>query len=299
MESLTTRPARAREGRPAGGELTAGSSGPGALPVPRRVTIEDLRKKKEHGEPIVMVTAYDTPTARIVDRSGVDVILVGDSLGMVVLGYDSTLKVTMEDMVRHTAAAARARPRALLVADMPFLSFQVSPERAVENAGRLVREGGADAVKLEGGRAMLPAIEAIVRASIPVMGHLGLTPQSILRFGGYRVQGRGQGAEAALMADARALAGAGVFSIVLEGIPQALGRAVTGAVAVPTVGIGAGPGTGGQVLVLHDLAGLTEGPLPRFVKRYGDVGQALQAAVEGFAREVRQGEYPAPAHCYD
>jgi 3-methyl-2-oxobutanoate hydroxymethyltransferase len=254
---------------------------------------------KETGERIVMVTAYDTPTARVVDRAGVDIILVGDSLGMVVLGYESTLKVTMEDMVRHTAAVGRARPRALLVADMPFLSFQVSPERAVENAGRLVREGGADAVKLEGGRAMLPAIEAITRASIPVMGHLGLTPQSVLRFGGYRVQGRGGEAGDELLADARALVEAGVFLIVLEGIPQGLGRRITEAIPVPTVGIGAGPGTSGQVLVLHDLAGLSEEPLPRFVKRYGQVGEALQSAVEGFAGEVRLGQYPAPAHCYD
>jgi 3-methyl-2-oxobutanoate hydroxymethyltransferase len=267
--------------------------------MPRRVTIEDLRRKKELGEPIVMVTAYDTPTARIVDRAGVDLILCGDSLGMVVLGHDSTLKVTMEDMVRHTAAAARARPRALLAADMPFLSFQVSPESAVENAGRLVREGGADLVKLEGGRTMVPAVLAITRASIPVIGHLGLTPQSILHFGGYRVQGRGEGAEASLLADARALADAGAVLIVLEGIPQTLGRKITAAVPVPTVGIGAGPGTDGQVLVLHDLAGLTEGPLPRFVKRYGEIGTALEAAVASFAGEVRKGEYPAPAHCYD
>jgi 3-methyl-2-oxobutanoate hydroxymethyltransferase len=254
---------------------------------------------KETGERIVMVTAYDTPTARIVDRAGVDIILVGDSLGMVVLGYESTLSVTMEDMVRHTAAVHRARPRALLVADMPFLSYQASPERAVENAGRLVREGGADAVKLEGGRAMLPAIEAILRASIPVMGHLGLTPQSILRFGGYRVQGRGGEATADLLADAEALVEAGVFLIVLEGIPQSLGSRITETVPAPTIGIGAGPGTNGQVLVLHDLAGLSEGPMPRFVKRYGEVGDALQSAVEGFAGEVRLGQYPTPAHCYD
>ncbi len=272
---------------------------PAAGPVARRVTIEDLRKKKQHGEPIVMVTAYDTPTARIVDHAGVDVILVGDSLGMVVLGHETTLQVTMEDMVRHTAAASRARPRALLVADMPFLSFQVSPERAVENAGRLVREGGADMVKLEGGRVVLPAVEAITRASIPVMGHLGLTPQSILRFGGYRVQGRGADAEAAILDDARALVDAGVFLIVLEGIPESLGRKITAAVPVPTIGIGAGPGTNGQVLVLHDLAGISEAPLPRFVKRYGEVGEALLKAVEGFAAEVRRGDYPAPAHSYE
>ncbi len=289
MESPTTRRADASE-----------ASGAGAKPAapPRRVTIEDLAKKKGR-EPIVMVTAYDTPTARIVDRAGVDVILVGDSLGMVVLGYESTLRVTMDDMVRHTAAAARARPRSLLAADMPFLSFQVSPERAVENAGRLVAEGGADCVKLEGGRTMAPVVAAITRASIPVIGHLGLTPQSILHFGGYRVQGRGEAAAAALLADAEALVEAGVLLIVLEGIPQELGRRITAAVPVPTIGIGAGPGTDGQVLVLHDLAGLTAEPLPRFVKRYGEVGKALEAAVAGFAAEVRSGAYPAPAHCYD
>jgi 3-methyl-2-oxobutanoate hydroxymethyltransferase len=269
--------------------------------APRRrpVTVRTIQRQKEKGERIVMVTAYDAPTARIVDRAGPDIVLVGDSLAMVVLGYDTTLKVDMEDMLRHTAAVCRTRPTALVVADMPFLSYQVSIERAVENAGRLVRDGGADAVKLEGGQAMVPAVLAIVRASIPVMGHLGLTPQSVKRFGGYRVQGRGADASEKLIEDALALEQAGVFAMVLEGIPRDLGHRITQAVSVPTIGIGAGPETDGQVLVLHDLIGLSEGRLPRFVKRYGEIGRAMETAVASFASEVRSGSYPDQAHWYE
>jgi 3-methyl-2-oxobutanoate hydroxymethyltransferase len=245
-----------------------------------------------------MVTAYDAPTARAVVRAAADVILVGDSLGMVVLGYEDTLQVDMVDMTRHTAAVRRGAPQALVIADMPFLSYQAGPERAVLNAGRLVRSG-ADAVKLEGGLDRVPVVEAIGRASIPVMGHLGLTPQSIKVFGGYRVQGRRPEAAAAIIEAARALEAAGVFAIVLEGIPSELGRRVTEAVRVPTIGIGAGPDTDGQVLVVHDLAGVSEGRMPRFVKRYGEVGEALSAAVAAFAAEVRDGTYPAREHCYD
>lgn len=288
-------------GPPAAAPLTTGpgTEGPGRGRRPHPITVQTVRRWKGSGERLVMVTAYDTPSGRAVDRAGADIVLVGDSLGMVVLGYDDTLQVDMIDMLRHTAAVRRAGPRALLVADMPFLSYQVSVERAVENAGALVRQGGADAVKLEGGKAMVPVIEAIVRASIPVMGHVGLTPQSVKALGGYRVQGRDPERAAALVDEARAIEAAGAFAMVLEGIPRELGARITAAVGVPTIGIGAGPDTDGQVLVLHDLAGLSTGKLPRFVKRYGDLAGALEEAVAAFTAEVRTGAYPGPDHCYE
>lgn len=264
----------------------------------RHVGVNDLRRMKKAGERIVMVTAYDFPSARAVDAAGVDVILVGDSLGVVVLGYKDTLKVTMADMVHHTAAVSRAETRALVVGDMPFLSYQTDVPTAIRNAGRLVQRGGATAVKLEGGTEFVPTIEGIVRAGIPVMGHLGFTPQAILRFGGPRVLGKtAKGAER-LVADARALEAAGAFAIVLEAVPPDVAVEITSQVAVPTIGIGAGPGCDGQVLVLHDLAGLFDGFVPRFVKRFGDVGGALTAATAAFAREVRAGTFPDAAHSY-
>jgi 3-methyl-2-oxobutanoate hydroxymethyltransferase len=277
----------------------AAASGVGTGRAVRSVTVQTIRQMKGSGQPVVMVTAYDTPGARAVDRAGADIILVGDSLGMVVLGHPDTLQVDMTDMVRHAAAVRRASPRALVVVDMPFLSYQVSPERAVENAGRLVREGGADAVKLEGGHNVMGAIEAILRASIPVMGHVGLTPQSVKAFGGYRVQGRSESQANAVAEEARAVADAGVFAMVLEGIPRELGRLITAAVPVPTIGIGAGPDTDGQVLVLHDLAGLSEGRLPRFVKRYAQLADDLERAVAEFVADVRTGAYPEATHWYE
>jgi 3-methyl-2-oxobutanoate hydroxymethyltransferase len=253
---------------------------------------------KRKGEKIVSLTAYDFPTARLLDAAGVDILLVGDSLGMVVLGHESTLPVTLDDMVHHTKAVVRARTRALVVADMPFLTFQVSDEDAVRAAGRLVQEGGADAVKLEGGRERAPRVRAILSASIPVMGHLGLTPQSVLEFGGYVVQGRTAVAAERLVEDARALEEAGCFSIVLEGIPSPVAAAVTEAVSIPTIGIGAGPSVDGQVLVIHDLLGIHEELRPKFVRRYADLATAIREAAARFAADVREGRFPSDEETY-
>jgi 3-methyl-2-oxobutanoate hydroxymethyltransferase len=249
------------------------------------------------GTPLVMVTAYDAPTARIADDAGVDVILVGDSVAMVVLGYEDTLQVTVADMAHHVGAVARARPRALVVADMPWLSYHLSVEEAVRNAAVLVRAGAA-AVKLEGGRARVPVVEALVDAQIPVMGHLGLTPQSVHAMGGYKVQGQQAETAAALVEDARALAGAGCFAIVLEGVPREVARLITAEVPVPTIGIGAGPDCDGQVLVLHDLLGLEDRPLPKFVRRYGTAKADGVAAVAAYAADVRARAFPSDAESY-
>ena len=264
---------------------------------PQHVTVPALRARKG-GPPLVMVTAYDAPTARIADEAGVDVILVGDSVAMVVLGYDDTLQVTVDDMARHVAAVARTRPRPLVVADMPWMSYHLSVEEAVRNAAVLVR-AGAPAVKLEGGRRRLPVIEALLDAEIPVMGHLGLTPQSVHVMGGYRVQGQQVEAAEALVDDALALADAGCFAIVLECVPREVAAAVTRAVPVPTIGIGAGPDCDGQVLVFHDLVGLEDRVLPRFVRRYGIAegrrggrGGRLRRRRAGRALPVRRRELP-------
>ncbi len=265
--------------------------------APARITVPDLRARKG-GEPIVMLTAYDAPTARLVDAAGADVILVGDSLGMVVLGHENTLGVDLDDMVRHTAAVARTHPRALIVADMPYLTYHTGPRDAVLAAGRLVREAGAEAVKLEGGARRVPVIEALIDAEIPVMGHLGLTPQSLHMMGGFRVQARAVEAVERLLEDARALAVAGVFSLVLEGVPADVARLVTAEVPVPTIGIGAGAGCDGQVLVLHDVLGLTDGPAPRFVRRYADLQSVAVEALRRFAEDVRSGAFPAREESY-
>ncbi len=265
----------------------------------RRITSVAIRGRKGAGqERIVCLTAYDYPTAVALDRAGVDILLVGDSLGMVVLGYESTLPVTMADMVHHTKAVARARPQALVVADLPFLSYHVSVEDAVRNAGRLVQEAGADAVKLEGGPERVPAIEAIVGAKIPVMGHLGLTPQSLLEFGGYRVQGRGEEAAGELVKAALAIEKAGCFALVLEGIPSPVAEKITNAVSIPTIGIGAGLKTDGQVLVIHDLVTFGGDRVPRFVRRYADVGKAVTDAARRFCEDVRSGRFPSDAETY-
>jgi 3-methyl-2-oxobutanoate hydroxymethyltransferase len=245
-----------------------------------------------------MVTAYDHHSARIVDAAGIDVILVGDSLGMVIQGHENTLPVTVDDVVYHTRIVRRADPRALVVADMPFLSYQVSVPEAVANAGRLVKDGGAQAVKLEGGREFLNVVGALGDASIPVMGHLGLTPQSVHRFGGYRVQGRTREARERLLEDARLLQRAGCFSIVLEGIPYELAGEITAAVDIPTIGIGAGPRCDGQVLVFHDLLGIETALVPKFVKQYARLGDAMIEAVREFRREVEAGIFPDLDHSY-
>ena len=270
--------------------------------VPARITVPDIQARKptrqEGIAPIVMITAYDVASARLADRAGADILLVGDSLGMVVLGRENTLSVTMDEMILHARAVAAAQPRALVVGDMPYLSYQVSLREAVRNAGRFLSEGGCQAVKIEGGRRRLRTIEALAGAEIPVMGHLGLTPQSLNRMGGYRVQARKAAAAEELIEDARALSEAGVFSIVLEGIPDEVARIVTAEVPVPTIGIGAGPHCDGQVLVYHDLLGLTEGPAPRFVRRYADLGGTIVEALARFAADVRSGAFPADAESY-
>jgi len=245
-----------------------------------------------------MVTAYDAPTARLADAADVDLLLVGDSVAMVVLGYDDTLAVTVDDMAHHTAAVARTGPRALVVADLPWMSYHVSPEDTVRNAARLVR-AGATAVKLEGGAKRVPMVRALVDAEIPVMGHLGLTPQSVHALGGFKVQGRQAAAADALVDDAAALVEAGAFALVLEAVPAALARRVTEAVPVPTIGIGAGPACDGQVLVLHDLLGLEDRVRPRFVRRYASLRADGTAAVAAFAADVRSGAFPAPEETYE
>jgi len=264
----------------------------------KRIGPRQLAAMKARGEKIVALTAYDHPSARILDESGVDIVLVGDSAANVVLGYASTLPVTMTEMLVLTAAVSRGVQRAMVVADMPFMSYQVSPAQALENAGRFVKEAGAGGVKLEGGLRSLAAIETILAAGIPVMGHLGLTPQSHLALGGYRVQGREPAAAARLVEEAQALAAAGVFAIVLEGIPWTLAKQVSAAVAVPTIGIGAGEHCDGQVLVLHDMLGFGEGGLS-FVKRYGELEAALRAAVGAYAEDVRAGRFPAAEHRFE
>jgi 3-methyl-2-oxobutanoate hydroxymethyltransferase len=255
------------------------------------------RKVADGAEPLVMLTAYDAPSARMVDAAGADMILVGDSLAMVVLGYDDTLQVTIDDMAHHVAAVARAKPSALIVGDLPWMSYHVSVEETVRNAATLVR-AGAQAVKLEGGRKRLPMIEAIRDAEIPVMGHIGLTPQSVHAMGGFRVQGREADAALALVDAAKALAHAGCFSIVLEGIPDAVARMVTDAVDVPTIGIGAGAACDGQVLVFHDVLGIEDRILPKFVRRYADLQGTAVEALEHFAADVRSGAFPSPAESY-
>ncbi len=262
-----------------------------------KVTVRTIQDMKAERVRIVSVTAYDYPTARLADEAGVDLILVGDSLGMVVLGYESTIPVTVSEMAHHLKAVVRAKPRALVVADLPFLSFQTSPEDAVRNSGRMVKRG-AEAVKLEGGRRMLPQIQAILAADIPVLGHLGLTPQSVHQFGGYRVQGREREAADALLEDAAALERAGCFAIVLEGVPLELGREITAALRIPTIGIGAGIHCDGQVLVLHDLIGLSFGKPARFVRRYAETGETIRNAIAAFREDVRAGRYPSAEESY-
>ena len=260
-------------------------------------TIVTFREGKGQ-EKLVMLTAYDYSTARVMDMAGVDALLVGDSLGMVMLGYPDTLSVTVDDMVRHCAAVARGAQKALVVCDMPFMSYHVSVEDTVRNAGRLMTEGRAQAVKLEGGAEFAAEVRALTRASIPVMGHLGLTPQSVNAFGGFKVQGKSMAAAQKLLDDARALQEAGAFALVLECVPAALAERVTQALSIPVIGIGAGAGCDGQVLVWQDMTGMTLSHLPRFVKRFGEVGASLRSAVEAYAREVRAGAFPGEDHVY-
>jgi 3-methyl-2-oxobutanoate hydroxymethyltransferase len=253
---------------------------------------------KSRGEKIAVLTAYDFPFARIIDRAGIDVVLVGDSAGSVVAGYDTTLPVTMAEMLYHTRAVVRAVEQALVVADMPFLSYQVDLAEARRNAGLLIKEGGAQAVKLEGGVHAAETIRAIVAMDVPVIGHIGLTPQSIHRMGGYRVQGREEAQAAQLHDDARAVVEAGACALVIEGIPASLARAITMEVPIPTIGIGAGPGCDGQVLVIHDILGLCEKYAPKFVKRYADLAGPVREGVDAYIREVKDGTFPGPEHSF-
>ncbi|MDH5527774.1 MAG: 3-methyl-2-oxobutanoate hydroxymethyltransferase [Nitrospirota bacterium] len=263
------------------------------------LTIRDILAMKSDGNKIAAVTAYDYPSARLADAAGIDLILVGDSLGTVVQGRNTTLPVTMDQMVYHTQMVARGVGRALLMTDMPFMSYQQGTGAAMENAGRLIAEGGAAAVKLEGGSdAALERVAALVTAGIPVMGHIGLTPQSVHAMGGYRVQGKGQGEAERILTEARALESVGAFSLLLEGIPEKLAKEVTELLSIPTVGIGAGIHCDGQILVWHDLLGLGEGKYPKFVKPYAHLGRTIRRALKSYADEVKDNTFPGPEHTY-
>ncbi len=264
----------------------------------KRRTIPDLLAMKAKGEKIAVLTAYDYPFARIMDQAGIDVILVGDSVGSVVAGYDNTLPVTMDEMVYHTRAVARSAAHALVVADMPFMSYQVDLAEARRNAGRLIKEGGAHAVKLEGGVHVAETIRTIVAMDVPVVGHIGLTPQSVHRMGGYRVQGREEAQANQLLADAKAVADAGACAIVLEGIPAKLAGRISAELTIPTIGIGAGVDCDGQVLVIHDILGLCEKYSPKFVKRFADVSGTIRQGIDDYIREVKEGSFPGPEHSF-
>lgn len=261
-------------------------------------TLNDFLRMKKDGEKIVMLTAYDYPSARLAEEAGVDVILVGDSLGMVVLGYDSTVPVTMADMIHHTRAVRRGAGKTFVVTDMPFLSYQISPAQALENAGRLVQEGGCEAVKVEGGEEIVAQVRALTRAGIPVCAHVGLTPQSATALSGYKVQGRTAEAANKLLRDALALEEAGAFMIVLECIPVQVAQLVTGRLSIPTIGIGAGAACDGQVLVWHDTLGMFDRFTPKFVKKFETLGVKAREAVGAYAREVREGTFPGPEHTF-
>ncbi|MGE0552599.1 MAG: 3-methyl-2-oxobutanoate hydroxymethyltransferase [Gemmatimonadales bacterium] len=267
-------------------------------PTAKPVTTLSVVQMKQAGRKIVMITAYDALYASLVDRAGVDLILVGDSVAPVLAGESTTIPATVEQMIYHGRSVTRGVRRALVVVDLPFLSYQVSIEEALRNAGRILKETGAGAVKLEGGAHFAPTVEALVKAGIPVMGHLGFTPQSVHQLGGFKIQGKQADAADRLVEDAKALERAGAFAMVLELMPGPVGARVSEAVRIPTIGIGAGPGTDGQVLVLHDMLGLNEGFTPKFLKRYAELGRATVDAVSRFGQEVRDGAYPAPEHTH-
>jgi 3-methyl-2-oxobutanoate hydroxymethyltransferase len=261
-------------------------------------TVSTLLMQKQSGDKITMLTAYDYTTAKIMDECGVNALLIGDSLGMVMLGYENTLPVTMDDMIHHTAAVSRGAQNAFVVADMPFMSYQTDVREAVINAGRLIKEGGANAVKLEGGAEVCPQIRAIVNASIPVVAHLGLTPQSVNVFGGFKVQGKTQDKAEKLIRDALDIQDAGACAVVLEGIPAKLAKVITQKLTIPTIGIGAGNGCDGQVLVYQDMLGLTSGHTPKFVKRFADVGALMRQGINEYITETKNGSFPSQEHTY-
>lgn len=263
-----------------------------------KVTAADLQAKKERGEKIVRIVCYDYPMAVLADRAGVDAILVGDSVGMVQLGMNSTVPVTMEEMIHHCKAVMRGAKYALVIGDLPFLSYQTGQRDAVLNAGRLLKEGGVDAVKLEGGKEMVPIVKAIAQAGISVMGHIGLTPQTASKLGGFKVQGRDAATAGRLIEDAKALEDAGAFMLSLECVPDRLAQAITHELRIPVTGIGAGPYTDGQSILLYDLVGLYPRFTPKFVKRYANLSEQIVQALERFSQEVKDGSFPAPEHCY-
>lgn len=264
----------------------------------KKMTIADLRQKKETGRKITMVTAYDYPTAQIADQAEIDTILVGDSLGMVVLGYDTTVPVTVDEMIHHCKAVSRGAKGSFIVGDMPFLSYQVSSEKAIENAGRFIKEAGCDSVKLEGGQEVAPVVRRIVDAGIPVCAHIGLTPQTATKLSGFRVQGKDAESARELIADALALEEAGAFMIVMECIPDLLAARITRSITIPTIGIGAGKECDGQVLVYHDLVGLFERFTPKFVKQYVKLAPQIREALESYRKEVEGGLFPGPEHSF-
>ena len=264
----------------------------------KKITITDLQQKKRDGRKITMLTAYDYPTARLVDEAGIDGVLVGDSLGMVVLGYDSTVPVTMDEMIHHAKAARRGTRYAFLIGDMPFMSYQVSTEDAVRNAGRFMKEAGCEAVKLEGGEEVVDAVKAIVTAGIPVMGHIGLTPQTISKLGGYKIQGKDAEAAGRLLHQALGLEAAGCFAIVLECVPDKVASHITAKLAIPTISCGAGPGCDGQVLVTNDMIGLFDRFTPKFVKQYVKLSEVILKAFKEYKEEVEAGLFPAKEHCF-
>ncbi len=261
-------------------------------------TVSTFREQKAKGEKISMLTAYDYSTAKLMDEAGINGILVGDSLGMVMLGYEDTLPVTMEDMIHHTAAVCRGAKNTLVVGDMPFMSYQVSVEEAVYNAGRLMKEGRCQAVKLEGGASVCPQIRAITNASIPVMAHIGLTPQSINAFGGFKVQGKSEEAAKKLLEDAKAVEEAGAFAVVLECVPAKLAELISKSISIPTIGIGAGAGCNGQILVYQDMLGLFSDFTPKFVKKYANVGEMMTQAFRDYIADVQEGSFPVPEHTF-
>ncbi len=263
-----------------------------------KINISVIRDMKKKGSKITMLTAYDYPMAAVLDEAGIDMILIGDSVGNVVLGYESTIPVTMEDMIHHTKAVSRAVKRAMVIADMPFMSYQHSVEQAIFNAGRLLKEGNAHGVKLEGGREVAETVRRIMVSGIPVMAHVGLTPQSVNQLGGYKVQGREEAAAKRIFEDAKILEEAGAFSIVLESVPSKLAADITEALSIPTIGIGAGVQCDGQVLVVHDMLGMFEKFTPKFVKRYAELNQLMKEAVSQYAEEVRSGSFPDKEHSY-
>jgi 3-methyl-2-oxobutanoate hydroxymethyltransferase len=261
-------------------------------------TVLDVQRFKEEGRRFAVLTAYDYPSAKILDEAGIPILLVGDSLGMVMLGYSSTLPVTVDEMIHHAKAVARGAHQALLVGDMPFMSYHASIEQAIKSAGRFIQEGGMHAVKVEGGGRVVEITDKLTGMGVPVMGHLGLTPQFVNQMGGFKVQGKSDKQAARILADAKELEQAGAFSIVLEGVPSDLGARVTQALRIPTIGIGAGPGTDGQVLVFHDVFGLTTGKAPKFVKRYANLADEITRAAQRFVQEVGDGTFPAPEQSY-